>query len=381
MGPNCEGFDGERRVALLMSSNREPCALGAIMTIAMLAACSSGAPSSFRPSEMAPSKTFSGLSHSAIGAIGALSQLVAGDRSRPLLYVSENTLGKIDVYNARKYEAGPVAQISDGVDAPVGLCIGSTGVLYVVNNSSNSISEYEPGQTQPFQTITDGLDFPEFCAIDHRGNLWVTNLAGNVTEYKTGATMPSGTITNGVSLPTGVAFDRAGNLYVANFISGGADVAVYAKEGKSPSRTITDGIVDADGIAVDASGTLYVTNLVTATNGNGDIEEYKAGQSRPYLTITDVNRPTDVIVNKAGYVYVSEIGTPAVLVFEPGSTEIWQQFRQGMNTPAGLAYYARTPPPLRISGFSRLTPSTCLAAAMLRTLLAKHEHRYQEITI
>ncbi|MGA2760140.1 MAG: hypothetical protein ABSF08_07490, partial [Candidatus Cybelea sp.] len=179
---------------------------------------------------------------------------------------------------------------------------------------------------------------------DRRGNLWVTNLAGNVTEYKTGATTPSGTITNGVSLPTGIAFDRAGNLYVANLISGGADVAVYAKGGESPSRTITDGILDADGVAVDAKGTLYVTNLVTATNGNGDVEEYKAGQSQPYLTITDVNRPTDVIVNKAGYVYVSEIGTPAVLVFEPGSTEIWQQFRQGMNTPAGLAYYVGTPP-------------------------------------
>lgn len=111
-----------------------------------------------------------------------------------------------------------------------------------------------------------------------------------------------------------------------------------------PSRTITDGIVDADGIAVDTNGTLYVTNLVTATSGNGDVEEYKAGQSQPYQTITDVDRPADVIVNRAGYVYVSEIGTPAVVVFKPGSTEPWQEFRQGMNTPAGIAYYAGTPP-------------------------------------
>jgi hypothetical protein len=80
----------------------------------------------------------------------------------PLLYVAESTLSRIDVYDATKYGAGPVTEIREGVDYPVGLCIGATGVLYVVNNDSDSISEYEPNQTEPFETITDGLDFPEF---------------------------------------------------------------------------------------------------------------------------------------------------------------------------------------------------------------------------
>jgi len=154
----------------------------------------------------------------------------------PLLYVAENTLGKIDVYDARKYEVGPVAEITDGVSSPVGLCIGANGVLYVLNNGSDSISENEPGQTAPFQTITDGLSFPEFCAIDRRGNLWVTNLGYNsVTEYKKGATSPSRTITSGVSLPTG-----------------------------------------------------------TASSAYGDVEEYRAGQGQPYQTISKMNSPADV---------------------------------------------------------------------------------------
>jgi streptogramin lyase len=308
------------------------CALSSCVAAAMLAACGGSQPSAGLPAGAAPPAT--------------LHQSVVGDGSMPLLYVSENTLGKIDVYDARKYGAGPVAEITDGVADPVGLCIGA-GVLYVVNNGSDSISEYEPGQTDPFQTISDGLDFPEFCAIDRRGNLWVTNLGGNnVTEYKKGATTPSRTITSGVSLPTGIAFDRFGNLYVANVdaTKGTIYVAVYAKGDKSPSRTITDGIVDPDGIAVDTKGTLYVTNLVTAPSGYGNVEEYKAGQSQPYQTITDMNGPADVIVDKAGYVYVSESTTPGVVVFKPGSTEPWRQFRQGMNSPAGIAHYVGTTP-------------------------------------
>ncbi|HLY03092.1 MAG TPA: hypothetical protein VKR56_11445 [Candidatus Cybelea sp.] len=271
-------------------------------------------------------------------------QSVGGARSMQLLYVAENSLSKIDVYDAGKYDAGPVAEITAGVDDPVGLCIGADGVLYVANNSSNSISEYEPGKTTPFQTITDGLDFPEYCALDSRGNLWVTNLAGSVTEYKKGTTTPRTTITNGVSLPTGIAFDRSGNLYVANLDAESGYVAVYAEGGKVPSRTITDGIWDADGIAVDTKGTLYVTNLVTQTGNYGDVEEYKAGQNQPYQTIGHLDSPEDVIVNNAGYAYVSENHTPAVVVFKRGSTKPWHEFRQGMNGPAGIAYYVGTPP-------------------------------------
>ncbi len=311
-------------------------ALSCCIAAAMLAGCGGSLPPigmPVAPSVVGPS------------AAAGLRQSVGSARSKPLLYVAENTLSKIDVYDAKKYEAGPVAEITDGVDTPVGLCIGDAGVLYVLNNDSNSISEYEPGQTKPFQTITDGLEIPEFCAIDRRGNLWVTNLVGNVTEYKKGATTPSKTITSSVSLPTGIAFDRSGNLYVANLdvTEGTAYVAVYAKGGKSPSRTITDGIVDPDGIAVDTKGTLYVTNLVTATSSYGDVEEYKAGRSQPYQTINDLSFPNDVIVNKAGYVYVSEGHTPAVVVFKPGSTVPWHEFLQGMNAPAGLAYYVGTP--------------------------------------
>ena len=81
---------------------------------------------------------------------------------------------------------------------------------------------------------------------------------------------------------------------------------------KSPSRTITDGITWPVGICVDKHDTLYVANLdqSTAGTGPGNVEEYRAGESKPYRTITDkLNRPLNVVVGKSGWLYVVNYAT------------------------------------------------------------------------
>ena len=92
-----------------------------------------------------------------------------------------------------------------------------------MNENVNSITEYKTDQTSPFQTITEGLETPGFCAIDGKGNLWVTNLGSvNVTEYPKGSTSSSTIITDGLTFPIGIAFDRKGDMYVSNRSGGWA---------------------------------------------------------------------------------------------------------------------------------------------------------------
>ena len=117
----------------------------------------------------------------------------------PLMFVvnfsTPSGLGNVVVYDPKTNDPNPLAVITAEISSPNGDCVNSTGTLYVGSDPGSGpgwISEYAPGKTKPFKTITDGLDGPAFCAIDGQGNLWVTNNGGaaNVTEYWKGSTRP-----------------------------------------------------------------------------------------------------------------------------------------------------------------------------------------------
>jgi hypothetical protein len=200
------------------------------------------------------------------------------------------------------------------------------------------VAEYPAGKTKPSEIITKGIDTPGFCAIDAKGNLWVTNIYGaNVTEYLQGSTKHS-VINKGLTYPDGIAIDHSGNMYVANGGyngNGPYSVLVYAHGSKSPSRTITDGVTAPVGIAVDAHGTLYVANEAT-----DNVEEYRSGQSQPYQTITgDMDLPAGITVNKQGWLYVVDAGSMVVVEFAPGSTmPSRRQISNALYDPFGTAY-------------------------------------------
>ncbi len=103
---------------------------------------------------------------------------------------------------------------------PGGACIDGQGTLYVANEPASGggwVSEYPLGKTTPSTIIRDGINEPGYCAIDAKGNLWVSNVYGpNVTEYLKGSKRPHTVITKGLVYPVGVAIDRSGNLYVGN---------------------------------------------------------------------------------------------------------------------------------------------------------------------
>ena len=82
------------------------------------------------------------------------------------------------------------------------------GTLYVTNLSSETVTEYKAGQTSPYQTITDGLNYPAGASVNKKGTLFVSNYLGNnIVEYANGSTTPSGnSITQGLDDPEGSAY-------------------------------------------------------------------------------------------------------------------------------------------------------------------------------
>ncbi len=261
---------------------------------------------------------------------------------------------QVNVYNTRSNDPSPLATITSGVSYPQATCMDAKGTLYVTNQGSGTgwVSEYALGRTTPYATITNGLSGPGFCAIDSKGDLWVTNIfTPDVVEYRPGSTSPHAMITKGIIYPIGIAIDHLGNVYVVNhgYTTSQKNIVVYKPKHTAPARTITEGVTWPEGLGVDAKATLYLANYIP-----GNIEEYRAGQNRPYRAITkEMNGPVAVSFAKDGWFYVSNVGNgtgkggsgpgDVILEFPPGAlTPSKHDISKGLGFPSGSAYY----PPL-----------------------------------
>ncbi len=271
--------------------------------------------------------------------------------SHSLLFVTNSIYdseiyGDVAIYNAK--DGSRVAIITDGIDGPGFDCIDAAGTLYVPQNGS--IAEYALGHVKPFQYITEGTGEPIGCAIDAKGNLWVAAIS-DVIEYLKGSTQPHKLIKDGVESAIGIVFDHHGNMYVSNRLGTAQQsfVSVYPPRRKAPSRTITDGLFYPEGITIDTDGNLYVANFGYAKGeGCGDIVEYRAGQSKPFRTITDEISGPDGLAFANGLLYEDNGGNaacksnshvPLILEFPFGWGKASKKTIAILRAPVGLAYY------------------------------------------
>jgi sugar lactone lactonase YvrE len=259
--------------------------------------------------------------------------------SGALLFVSnDGDEHNVTVYRAGANDPNPIRTISSDLEQPGGICLDGQGTLYVTD-TDGWVVEYLAGKTKSSKIITEGINTPADCAIDDKGNLWVTNIGGpNVTEYLKGSTKPHLVITNGLTYPDGIAVSHSGNMYVGNgghYGEGPYSIVIYEPGSKSPSETITDGVTGPVGITVDAHDTLYVAN-----DDTNNVEEYRFGRSHPYKTITSgVDAPAGITVNKKGWLYVVNLGNAEVVEFAPGSiTPSGRKIDKGLLDPFGAAY-------------------------------------------
>ena len=135
-----------------------------------------------------------------------------------------------------------------------------------------------------------GLQAPIFTALDHSGNVWMSNFEGmpssgfngSISEFNNSGTAVSGTngITGGgvsgnFGGPYGIAVDGDGKVWTANLgpaeASNVGSVSAYNPSTTSflsPANGFQAGLNKPNGIAIDASGNVWV-----AINGDGHVTE------------------------------------------------------------------------------------------------------------
>jgi hypothetical protein len=108
-------------------------------------------------------------------------------------------------------------------------------------------------------------------------------------------------------------------LYVSDTAANAIYVYNLGKSGATLIGEITTGLNGPFGMAVDKSGYLYVANQGTP----GNVTIYPPGKTSPSLTLSqDLTTPQGVAVNSTGDVYVMNRGnTPGIAVYPAGSSQ------------------------------------------------------------
>jgi sugar lactone lactonase YvrE len=295
-------------------------------------------------------------------------QVVAVGRA---LYVANSGANASTIYPANAVgNATPTAIITGtntSLDSPHGIAVDGEGRLYVTNPATNAITIYAAGaigNAIPVATIAGphtGLQLPIALAFDATGRLYVANRTGfSVTVYApraTGDAAPAATIAGpntGLHVPEALAIDGAGRLYVANL--SGNTIAIFdprATGNVTPAALIAGPDTELSapfGLAFDGTGRLYVAG---APNVNTNfISVYPAGatgNAAPIAAIlgahTAVDRPSGLVVDDAGRLYVTNFSSNNVTVYSSGATgdATPAVIIAGINTalinPGGIALY------------------------------------------
>lgn len=82
-----------------------------------------------------------------------------------------------------QYVNGPIHEITKGLNLPTGLAFNHAGLLFVAN-AAGTVAIYKKPYTTPSVTLSAGIASPQQVAIDKTGALYIgNNGTGSVTEY------------------------------------------------------------------------------------------------------------------------------------------------------------------------------------------------------
>ncbi len=248
--------------------------------------------------------------------------------TQPILFVADLQNSVVRLYDPTTPNPSPEGSITQGISNPSGLAVDANGSLYVSNIGSSAITVYSPGKTKPRLSIPTSGYYG--IAVDSKGDIFATSVAGTVYAYRRGMKKPYEKIggfvnpvgiavdgkdnvwvsddtaskvytiaagtkqvkdagLKGLDSPIGLCFGSKDVLYVSNFANRGPSfVAIYSNGSKSPSSKITSGIASPTLSGLTASGIFFQSNQTDNVVG------YKKGQKTPFSTITGLADPLGI---------------------------------------------------------------------------------------
>lgn len=325
-------------------------AFGSAALVVLIAGCSHGASSvSPNPQSLAPQRsqsrvivgyrTLAGPAVSGPMIVPVWSAPEAGYVPRessvtPILYVADANNDKVVLFNPNKTAPKPIGQITNGVNAPVGVAVDKNGRIYVVNTGNNSVTEYLHGHASPSFTISTGLSSPYGIAVDSNLNVFVSNLGTNtVTAYHAHRSSPYATITID-GQPVGVGVDHKNNVFVCSDNTNAVwEIPHGSKTPKNSGLTSLSGPIGIVFAPLDAKS--YVSDF-----GTNEVAIYLKGKTAPDKFITDsISSPTLNGIAAPGNFFQAEQTGP-VFGYHSGSVHPYSTI-SGLGRPLGTAAYPR----------------------------------------
>jgi hypothetical protein len=139
--------------------------------------------------------------------------------------------------------------------------------------SSGHLTRYSPGVGHFGRTTA--RPNPMVRPRADRGNLYVSDVTGDIVVLENRVYTPDGTITNGVSTPDGEWTDANKNLYVTNYLNNVVEYSCKVNKcGGTPTFTYSAGLKDPVNVTTDQSGNVFVADYE-----NKSVNEYAQGSN------------------------------------------------------------------------------------------------------
>jgi hypothetical protein len=275
----------------------------AAVAIGLLAGCANPAPTSFVPGASA-SQAQSLIKAPAVKA-----------RAGRVLYIADIDgqpgVGQIHVYTADMKNPQLLRTITNGTGRPFGLWVDSKNVLYAANQPNKypaSVTEFKPGASAPFFTISNFKGIPGSVAVDAQQNVYVNESVqdeGYVQVFTPGSNTAQRTIDTGVGGyafdPGSMAFDPQGNLLVAEQAKLKLQIVKIApgsSQAVPVNLDLNGNNINGPGMGIDNAGNIYV-----ASSQGGVVAVFAPGQTEPSRTISPVGSYGLTSVTSRGAVY------------------------------------------------------------------------------
>jgi streptogramin lyase len=214
-----------------------------------------------------------------------------------------------------------------GLNGPASLAVDSSGNVWVVNTTGNSLSKFSNSGTALSGSsgyIGGGLTNPRWVAIDTLGNIWLTNANDSLSEFSSSGSAVSGSsgyTGGGLNSPQGIALATGGQICAAN--NGANSLTKFAPTGTpNASSPFSGGGLNAPfGVAVSNS------NIAWISNANDSLSEFAtacvSALSGPSgFTGGGLNSPRGIAIDQSGHIWVANSGASSLSEFNSSGTAI-----------------------------------------------------------